>query len=68
MIAITRWHWALATGFWIFLAAVNVAQGLWLAQSERINLSAAADVATFVLRSVGAGNDRDLAAYRGVGA
>jgi signal transduction histidine kinase len=40
MIAITRWHWALATGFWIFLAAVNVAQGLWLAQSERINLSA----------------------------
>lgn len=41
MIAITRWHWALATGFWIFLAAVNVAQGLWLAQSERIDLSAA---------------------------
>jgi hypothetical protein len=40
MIAITRWHWALATGFWVFLAAVNVAQGLWLAQSERINLSA----------------------------
>ena len=40
MIAITRWHWALATGFWIFLAAVNVAQGLWLAQSERINLRA----------------------------
>jgi two-component system, LytTR family, sensor kinase len=40
VIAITRWHWALATGFWIFLAAVNVAQGLWLAQSERINLSA----------------------------
>ena len=22
MIAITRWHWALAIGFWIFLAAV----------------------------------------------
>lgn len=41
MIAITRWHWALATGFWSFLAAVNVAQGLWLAQMERINLSAA---------------------------
>jgi hypothetical protein len=41
MIAITRWHWALATGFWTFLAAVNVAQGLWLAQSERINLGAA---------------------------
>ena len=40
MIAITRWHWALAVGFWFFLAAVNVAQGLWLAQSERINLSA----------------------------
>jgi two-component system, LytTR family, sensor kinase len=40
VIAITRWHWALATGFWIFLAAVNVAQGLWLAQSERINLRA----------------------------
>jgi hypothetical protein len=40
MIAITRWHWALAIGFWIFLAAVNVAQGLWLAQSERINLTA----------------------------
>jgi signal transduction histidine kinase len=41
VIAITRWHWALATGFWIFLAAVNTAQGLLLAQSERINLSAA---------------------------
>ena len=41
MIAITRWHWALAVGFWIFLAAVNTAQGLLLAQSERINLSAA---------------------------
>jgi signal transduction histidine kinase len=40
VIAITRWHWALAVGFWFFLAAVNVAQGLWLAQSERINLSA----------------------------
>ena len=40
MIAITRWHWALAAGFWSFLAAVNVAQGLWLAQTERINLSA----------------------------
>ena len=40
MIAITRWHWALATGFWFFLAAVSMAQGLWLAQSERINLSA----------------------------
>jgi len=40
VIAITRWHWALATGFWIFLAAVSMAQGLWLAQSERINLSA----------------------------
>jgi signal transduction histidine kinase len=40
VIAITRWHWALAIGFWIFLAAVNVAQVLWLAQSERINLSA----------------------------
>jgi signal transduction histidine kinase len=40
MIAITRWHWALAAGFWIVLAAVNVAQALWLAQSERINLSA----------------------------
>src|SRR5687768_1580278 len=42
MIAITRWHWALAIGFWIFLAAVNVAQGIWLAQSERLNLSVAA--------------------------
>ncbi|HZL92448.1 MAG TPA: hypothetical protein VFB99_02350, partial [Vicinamibacterales bacterium] len=41
MIAITRWHWALATGFWIFLAAVYVAQMLWMAQSERINLRAA---------------------------
>ena len=41
MIAITRWHWALATGFWTFLAAVSVAQGLLLAQTERINLSAA---------------------------
>ena len=40
MIAITRWHWALAIGFWIFLAAVNVAQGLWLAQSERRSISA----------------------------
>ena len=40
MIAITRWHWALAAGFWVFLAAVSMAQGLWLAQSERINLSA----------------------------
>jgi len=41
MIAITRWHWALAIGFWIFLAAVYVAQMLWIAQSERINLGAA---------------------------
>ena len=41
MIAITRWHWALAAGFWIFLAAVNVAEGLWMSQMERINLSAA---------------------------
>ncbi len=41
MIAITRWHWALAIGFWIFLAAVYVAQVLWIAQSERINLGAA---------------------------
>src|SRR5262245_50399256 len=41
MVAITRRHWALAIGFWIFLAAVNVAQLVWIAQSERINLSAA---------------------------
>ena len=41
MTAITRWHWALAVGFWFFLAAVYVAQLLWLAQSERINVGAA---------------------------
>ena len=41
MIAITRWHWALAVGFWIFLAAVYVAQLLWMPQSERINVGAA---------------------------
>jgi len=40
MIAITRWHWALAAGFWIFVAAVNVAQGLWLMKSQRIDFSA----------------------------
>ena len=65
MIAITRWHWALATGFWIFLAAVNVAQGLWLAQTERINLSAAL---TLQLSYYAACDDRDLVACRGVGA
>jgi two-component system LytT family sensor kinase len=41
MIVITRWHWALAIGFWLFLAAVNVAQVLWIAQSEQINVGAA---------------------------
>ena len=40
MIAITRWHWALAAGFWIFVAAVNVAQGLWLMKSQRFDFSA----------------------------
>jgi two-component system LytT family sensor kinase len=39
MIAITRWHWALAVGFWIFLAATYGAQLVWMAQTsgERIN-------------------------------
>jgi signal transduction histidine kinase len=41
MFAITRWHWALASGFWIFLAAVYVAQTLWMAPSEQISLNAA---------------------------
>lgn len=44
MIAITRWHWALAVGFWIFLAAVYVAQLVWMIPETpgvRINLSAA---------------------------
>lgn len=41
MIAITRWHWALAVGFWTFLAAVYVAQLLWMAQSETINVGTA---------------------------
>ncbi len=38
MIAITRWHWALAVGFWSFLAAVYVSQLLWMPQSERMNV------------------------------
>ena len=41
MTAITRWHWALAIGFWLFLAAVSVAQVLWIAQAERIDVGAA---------------------------
>jgi signal transduction histidine kinase len=41
VIAITRWHWALAVGFWIFLAVVYVAQLLWMPQSERMNVGAA---------------------------
>jgi signal transduction histidine kinase len=41
MTTITRWHWALAIGFWLFLAAVSVAQVLWIAQAERINVGAA---------------------------
>jgi two-component system, LytTR family, sensor kinase len=41
VIAITRWHWALAAGFWIFLAAVYVAQLLWLSQTERMNVGSA---------------------------
>jgi two-component system LytT family sensor kinase len=44
MIAITRWHWALAVGFWIFLAAVYVAQLVWMVPEmpgARIDLSAA---------------------------
>ena len=44
MIAITRWHWALAVGFWSFLAAVYVAQLVWMIPEMpgvRINRSAA---------------------------
>ncbi len=44
MIAITRWHWALAVGFWSFLAAVYVAQLVWMfpeMPGVRSNLSAA---------------------------
>ena len=67
MFAITRWHWALAIGFWIFLAAVYVAQVLWIAQSERINLGAALTL-QLALRGVGAGDDGDLAVYRRLGA
>ena len=67
MIAITRWHWALAIGFWIFLAAVYVAQLLWMAESERIDLGAALTGSSRITQR-GCRRRCDLAVYRRLGA